>query len=70
MNKTYTTTTIDNKKISIADWILSRAGIPMLTADLAAGLLEIKRETEKAILFQGTCGSFWAPKSQLIFEEA
>lgn len=70
MNTTYITTKVNGKKISIAEWIIKRVDAPMIVADIAAGLLEIKRETEKAILFQGTYGSFWAPKSQLIFEEA
>lgn len=70
MNKTYITTTIDDKKISIAEWIIRKNGNAMTGADLAAGLLEIAKETEKAIFFKGTMGGFWAPKSQVIFEEA
>lgn len=70
MNKVYITTKADDKKISIAEWVIRKNCDSGLLTDIRFGILEIVKETEKAILFKGTYGSFWSPKSQVIFEEA
>lgn len=67
MNKTYITIKLNNdKKVDVAEWVINKNANGMLIADIAAGLLEIAKETEKAIFFKGTFGGFWAPKSQIL----
>lgn len=67
MNKTYITIKLNNdKKVDVAEWVINKNANGMLMADIAAGLLEIAKETEKAIFFKGTIGGFWAPKSQIL----
>lgn len=67
MNKTYVTIKLANgNKVDVAEWVVNKNANAMLIADLAAGLLEIAKETEKAIFFKGTFGGFWAPKSQIL----
>lgn len=65
MNKTYITIKLNNdKKVDVAEWVINKNANGMLMADIAAGLLEIAKETEKAIFFKGTIGGFWAPKAK------
>lgn len=67
MNKTYVTIKLANgNKVDVAEWVVNKNANAMLIADLAAGLLEIAKETEKAIFFKGTFGGFWAPKNQIL----
>lgn len=63
-------TTDDGKKYCVADWVIRKNCDGGLITDLAAGLLEVAKETEKAICFKGTYGSFWTPKSQMREVEA